>query len=114
MHHSIKVMFPLPEEQGVCRENAGCLGMVLPVLLLCLPHHSKYSWLAQDLGPLSALQLVSVAALGLLSCAHLPPVMNFPVRPLSSCPAQACTADVGMTHLPVKPLDLGTLLSYCS
>lgn len=107
-------MLPLPEEWGVSRENTGCLGMVLPVLLLCLPYHSKYSCPAEDLGPLSALQLMSVAALGLLSCIHLPPLMNFPVRPVSSLPAKAFTADVEMTHLPVKPLDLGTLLSYCS
>lgn len=112
MHHSIKVMLPLPEEQGVSRGNTGCLGMVLPALLLCLLYYSKYSCPAEDVGPLSAL-LMSLAALGLLSCIHLPPLMSFPVRPVS-LPAQAFTADVEMTHLPVKPLDLGTLLSYCS
>lgn len=37
MHHSVKVMLPLPEEQGVSKENTGCLVMVLPALLLCLP-----------------------------------------------------------------------------
>lgn len=114
MDHSVKVMLPLPEEWGVSRENTGCLGMVLPVLLFCLLYHSKYSWPAEDLGPLNALQLMSVAALGLLSCIHLSPLMNFHVRPVSSFPAQAFTADVEMIHLPVNPLDLGTLLSYCS
>lgn len=68
----------------------------------------------QQKDTLSALQLMFSAVLHLLSCDHLSLLVNFSGRLVSCSCMSICRADVDMTHPLVKPLNPGTLLSYCS